>query len=50
MVLKQSGDTARISDQFKVSPDRNRIEHDVLVRYNALVPGLVPQVFGFDPS
>jgi len=49
VVLKQSGDTARISDQFKVSPDRNRIEHDILVRYNALVPGLVPRVFAFDP-
>ncbi len=49
VVLKQSGDTARISDQFKVSPDRNRIEHDVLVRYNAVVPGLVPQVYASDP-
>jgi 5-methylthioribose kinase len=49
VVLKQSGDTARLSDQFKVSPDRNRIEHDILVRYNALVPGLVPRVYAFDP-
>lgn len=49
VVLKQSGDTARISDQFKVSPDRNRIEFEILTRYNALVPGLVPRVYGFDP-
>jgi len=49
VVLKQSGDTARISDQFKVSPDRNRIEHDILVRYNTVVPGLVPKIFAFDP-
>ncbi len=50
VVLKQSGDTARISDQFKVSPDRNRIEYQILKRYNELVPGLVPKVFAFDPE
>jgi len=49
VVLKQSGDTARISDQFKVSPDRNRIEYQILKRYNELVPGLVPRVYAFDP-
>ena len=49
VVLKQSGDTARISDEFKVSPDRNRIEHDILVRYGQIVPKLVPKVFAFDP-
>ncbi|MGA2764011.1 MAG: S-methyl-5-thioribose kinase [Spirochaetia bacterium] len=49
VVIKQAGGTARISDQFKVSPDRNRIEHDILVIENELAPGLVPQVFGYDP-
>ena len=50
VVLKQSGDTARISDQFKVSPDRNRIEYQILKRYNELVPALVPRVYAFDPA
>lgn len=49
VVIKQAGDTARISDQFKVSPDRNRIEHDILVIENELAPGLVPKVYAFDP-
>lgn len=49
VVVKQAGDTARISDQFKVSPDRNRIEHDILVIENELAPGLVPRVHGYDP-
>ena len=47
-VLKQAGDTARISDQFKVSPDRNRIEYDILRIQNELAPGLVPKVFHYD--
>ncbi len=49
VVVKQAGDTARISDQFKVSPDRNRIEYDILVIENELAPGLVPEVYGYDP-
>jgi 5-methylthioribose kinase len=48
VVIKQAGDTARISDQFKVSPDRNRIEYNKLRLENNLVPGLVPKVFHFD--
>ncbi len=48
VVLKQAGDTARISDQFKVSPDRNRIEYDILRIQNELAPGLVPKVFHYD--
>ncbi len=48
IVLKQAGDTARISDQFKVSPDRNRIEYDILRIQNELVPGLVPKIYHYD--
>lgn len=48
VVIKQAGNTARISDQFKVSPDRNRIEYNKLRLENDLVPGLVPKVFHFD--
>ncbi len=48
LVIKQAGDTARISDQFKVSPDRNRIEHDILKIEDELAPGLVPKVYHYD--
>ena len=49
LVIKQAGGTARLSDQFKVSPDRNRIEFDILTIENELAPGLVPLVHGYDP-
>ena len=50
VVIKQAGETARISDQFKVSTDRNRIEYEILKIENELVPGLVPQVYGYNPT
>jgi 5-methylthioribose kinase len=50
IVIKQAGDTARISDQFKVSPDRNRIEHDILKIENELAPGLVPRIYRYDET
>lgn len=49
VVIKQAGDTARISDQFKLSPDRNRIEYDILKLEGELAPGLTPEVYGYDP-
>jgi len=49
IVIKQSSETARISDQFKVSPDRNRIEYEILKIENDLAPGLVPKIYGYDP-
>jgi 5-methylthioribose kinase len=48
LVIKQAGDTARISDEFKVSPDRNRIEYEILKIQNDLAPGLVPEVYNYD--
>jgi 5-methylthioribose kinase len=50
LVVKQAGDTARISEQFKVSPDRNRIEYEILKLEDELAPGLVPKVYGYDPT
>lgn len=50
VIIKQSGDTARISDQFKVSPERNRIEADILKIYNSLVPTLVPKFHSHDAT
>ena len=50
VVIKQAGDTARISDDFKISPDRNRIEYDILKLQSELAPGLVPTVYGYDEN
>lgn len=49
VIIKQAGPVARISDEFKVSPDRNRIESDILKLQNELAPGLVPKIYDYDP-
>ncbi|MGN7310000.1 S-methyl-5-thioribose kinase [Alkalicoccobacillus gibsonii] len=49
IIIKQAGPVARISDEFKVSPDRNRIEHDILKIQGELVPEYVPEVYHYDP-
>lgn len=49
LIIKQAGPVARISDEFKLSPDRNRIEYDILDLQNKLAPGFVPKVFSYDP-
>ena len=49
VIVKQAGPTARVSDAFKVSPDRSRIEHEALRLQGELAPGLVPAVHGHDP-
>lgn len=49
IIIKQAGPVARISDEFKVSPDRNRIEYDILKLQGKLAEGLVPKVYGYDP-
>lgn len=48
VIIKQAGHTARISDEFKLSTDRIRIESNVLLLQEKLSPGLVPTVFLFD--
>jgi 5-methylthioribose kinase len=48
VIIKQAGHTARISDEFKLSTDRIRIESNVLLLQDKLSPGLVPTVFLFD--
>ena len=45
VIVKQAGDTARISDEFKLSTNRIRIESDVLQLEEELAPGLVPKVY-----
>lgn len=49
VVVKQSGTHARISDEFVVSTDRNRIEAEALMLQGKLAPGLVPKVYKYDP-
>lgn len=48
VIVKQAGDTARISDEFKLSTNRIRIESNVLKLEGELAPGLVPEVYLFD--
>jgi len=48
VIIKQAGDTARISDDFKLSTDRNRIEAELLEIEGKLAPGLVPVVYKYD--
>ncbi len=47
-ILKQAGPVARISEEFRVSPDRNRIEYELLYLQNQLNPTLVPKVYQYD--
>ncbi|SDO16579.1 S-methyl-5-thioribose kinase [Alkalicoccus daliensis] len=49
LIIKQAGPVARISDEFVVSPDRNRIEYDILKLQGESAPGLVPKVYHYDP-
>ncbi|WP_114571694.1 S-methyl-5-thioribose kinase [Exiguobacterium flavidum] len=49
VIIKQAGHTARISEDFKLSTDRIRIEAEALKIEGNLVPALVPEVYLFDP-
>lgn len=49
IIIKQAGPVARISDEFKLSPDRNRIESEILSLQNDLAPGFVPKMYKYDP-
>ncbi len=48
VIIKQAGDTARISSDFKLSTDRNRIEAELLEYEGKLAKGLVPVVYKYD--
>ena len=50
VIVKQAGDTARISDEFKLSTDRNKIESEVLVLAGKLAPNLAPDVYRYDET
>ncbi len=48
IIVKQAGETARISDDFKLSTNRILIESNALLLEGKLAPGLVPDVYLFD--
>lgn len=48
VVIKQAGPTARISEDFVLSTDRNRIESEILILEHELAPGLVPMIYKYD--
>lgn len=48
VIVKQAGDTARISDDIKLSTNRIKIESDILVLHGKFANGHVPEVYLFD--
>ena len=48
IIIKQAGPVARISDEFVLSTDRNRIESEILKLQYELAPCLVPKVYNYD--
>lgn len=50
LIVKQAGTTARISDEFVLSTNRNKIETEALQLQNELAPGLVPKIFILDET
>ena len=50
VIIKQAGVEARISSDMKLSPERNRIESEILILEGQLAPGYVPQVYFFDTT
>lgn len=49
IILKQAGPVARISDDFILSTDRNRIESEILKIHHEFTPEHAPKVFHYDP-
>lgn len=50
VIVKQAGETARISDEFKLSTERIKREANVLVLEGELAPGLAPIVYKYDDT
>lgn len=48
VIVKQSSEVARISDEMIVSTDRVKIESGILQLQGEFVPGLVPEVYLYD--
>ena len=48
VIVKQAGDFARSTQDYKLTIDRNRIEAEVLGYYGTIAGGLVPAVYRYD--
>lgn len=48
VIIKQAGESLRISEEMKLSTDRGRIETEILGIQGKLAPGLVPEVYLYD--
>jgi 5-methylthioribose kinase len=48
LIVKQAGEQLRISPDFNISTDRNRIESEILVLQNKYASGLVPKIYRYD--
>ncbi|MCL2014577.1 MAG: S-methyl-5-thioribose kinase [Oscillospiraceae bacterium] len=48
VIVKQAGESLRISSAMRVSTDRNRIESEILELQGRLAPGLVPFIYFYD--
>ena len=49
IIVKQAGEELRISKKMKISTDRGRIESEILTLQAEYAPGLVPEVYLYDP-
>lgn len=49
IIVKQAGPVARISSDIEVSPDRNRIESEILDIQGKIAENLVPKMYKYDP-
>ncbi len=50
VIVKQAGESLRISAAMKVSTDRNRIESEILELQYKYAPGLVPRIYMYDTT
>ena len=48
LIVKQSGEFARATPDYKLTTDRSRIEAEILSRQAKLSPGSVPEVYLYD--
>ena len=48
IIVKQAGESLRISEEMKISTDRGRIEAQILGIQGKAAPGLVPEVYLYD--
>lgn len=48
IIIKHAGEALRISEEMKVSTDRNRIESEILLLQEKYVKGMVPHIYFYD--